>query len=1118
MQVKPSTDRRPNVALLLFCFFISGSAGLIYQVAWSKSLGLIFGQTVYAVATVLTVFMAGLAAGSAVLGRWSEKCSNALMLYGWVELAVAVTGALSPVGIAAVRSIYLAVYPAVGGSAIVLVVVRFLASAAVLLPPTFLMGGTLPILVRGLTHSSEELGGRLGRLYWVNTLGAVVGTLAAGFVFLPSLGLKMTLGIAVGLNVVAGSLALVASRRSFDQHHPSRGFDSGFALSGSRSAAAALPSLEASPYRARASRSAEERSSMLLVAFAMVGLTAMVYEVAWSRLLATTLASSTYAFTLMLATFLVGMTLGSFLFEWWLRRGKLVTRGTFATTQLFIGVAVLLFLTFFQEHPGLAAAVLRLTDFSFRGMLLAQFVGSALAMLPAAVIFGFNFPVVTLLVAHTREDLESNGAAVGNAYAANTLGAIAGAVAAGFLLVPWLGSFRTVALAAGANIALGLLLELQGEARRWISLTVGAAALVLVVSIGWFKLFYSPEVANFGALLNARGYASALSTREVAETSKVIFERDGLNATISVAEGEGYTALRTNGKPDASTLDAPTQLMVAHVGAGFHPAPKRVLVIGFGSGMTVAALARYPDVERIDCVEIEPAVLAAAPYLKSLNRGVLADPRLHLFLDDARNFLLTTREQYDLIVSEPSNPWIAGVSALFTKEFYAQARMRLQPGGIFVQWVQGYRLYPDDLRMILGTFVPHFSQVTMWRGAAADYALVGQSRAEPLSLARLNFLWSNDALREDFEPLGITRPEGLIAYCQLDDVDLRRLATGADQNTDDLTQLEYRAPRGLVNLQLAELNRLTIWRYRTSSLPRSLQVSDEAAALQAAAQTLLNVSTQGDISPTMQLTQNIEVLEEAGYFLAALNNAPSTPQLQLLRGKWNVGRRALPQARQAYEAALKLAGDSPEAMEGLATVAYLQGDLAGAEKEVQQALSAAPGHPPAMQIMALVESARQRWAQAADWESHYIATLSKPSANEYARLGTMLSNGGEAAKAEPALQKAVELEPYSFVGHRNLAEICLRGNRWPCAVEHLEFLVRYYPTVDSTVYQRLAEAYRSHGDRGKANQIIRKGVRLFGESFAQHSGFIEPPGLLKKMQHHGNSPIELFTYHWSVPV
>src|SRR5205823_12818444 len=188
---------------------------------------------------------------------------------------------------------------------------------------------------------------------------------------------------------------------------------------------------------------------------------------------------------------------------------------------------------------------------------------------------------------------------------------------------------------------------------------------------------------------------------------------EGVNDSVAVVRSDNSVALRVNGKADASTGDARTQLLLGHLGAAFHPAPRRVLIIGFGGGMTASAVARYPDVEQIDCVEIEPAVVRAAPYLKTLNRGVLNDSRLHIIFDDARNFLLTSRQQHDLIISEPSNPWIAGIATLFTKEYYAAVRQRLAPGGMFVQWVQSYSLAPADLRMIIGSLAPHFPEVTL---------------------------------------------------------------------------------------------------------------------------------------------------------------------------------------------------------------------------------------------------------------------------------------------------------------------------------------------------------------------------------------------------------------------
>jgi len=290
---------RATLAGIFLCFFVSGAAGLIYQVAWGKALGLVFGNTVYAIATVLAVFMGGLASGSALLGRWSERQANPVALYGWIELGVAATGALSLVGLAGVRALYLAGYHTAAGSAPALVALRFVGSAIVLFLPTFLMGGTLPVLVRGLTRSSAELGARLGRLYWVNTAGAVAGTLAAGFVLLPAVGLKLTVATAVTLNVLAGGIALWLGR--------------------------ATPSPAAAAASAARAAADEPHMRGLLASFALVGATAMAYEISWSRLLATTLGSSTYAFTLMLATFLAGIVLGSALFEKWQARGKQVS-------------------------------------------------------------------------------------------------------------------------------------------------------------------------------------------------------------------------------------------------------------------------------------------------------------------------------------------------------------------------------------------------------------------------------------------------------------------------------------------------------------------------------------------------------------------------------------------------------------------------------------------------------------------------------------------------------------------------------------------------------------------------------------------------------------------------
>ena len=1030
---------RKVMAGVLVCFFLSGAAGLIYQVAWGKSLGLVFGHTVYAIATVLAVFMGGLAMGSAWLGRWSEKFPNPVALYGWIEILIAITGAVSLLGIAGVRQLYLAAYPAASDSPVTLLGLRFVGAALVLLVPTFLMGGTLPIMVRGITRQSADLGARLSRLYWVNTLGAVAGTLVAGFVFLPALGLKQTVAIAVGFNVLAGVIALWLAR-----------------------------STPPVPVLAPAERAAAPRLSFFLLAsFALVGATAIAYEIAWTRLLSTIVGSSTYAFTLMLGSFLGGIVLGSAAFERW-QRGRTITLGTFATTQLLIALAASATLVFFQKLPEIVPPILVWTKESFLGLVLAQFVTSVFAMLPAAFVFGFNFPVVTVLIAGPHAEHSGYGAAVGRAYAANTLGAILGATLTGFLLVPLLGAFRVVALAAAANLLLGILLELRSAARRIPVLGAQFALLILLGAVLGGGAFYNRALAHFGTVLYHDLYGSRLTMREVAETTDVLFARDGLNASIAVVRAEGYIGLRTNGKVDASNRDILTQMFSGHLAGIFHPSPKRVLVIGFGSGMTVAAAARHPEVERIDLVEIERGVIEAAQYLESLNDGVLRDPRVHVHIDDGRNFLLTTRDTYDIIISEPSNPWIAGVASLFTEEFYREARARLNPGGMLVQWIQGYALYSQDVRMVFATFVPQFPQVTLWRGESSDFLMLAQTDPQPLRLDRLRRLWELPALRDDFERLGMRQPEGVLAFYHLDAADLRTLATDSVTNTDNHTILEYRAPRGLLAKSLADTNLNMISKARTAPQPRDLVLDDLRAAWMAAGETLLN---------------NEEYNAAAGFLEVVPKEPPSSP-LALLHGKLQLYRGQLTQARPHFRQALDLDPDSIEAAHGLAEVARRLLQYETAELLLLQILNRDPSNVAAISSMARLERSRENWPQAAHWQARLLATNPQAEATDYAVLGEVLMRNAENEKAEVQFLAALERDPCHYTATRNLAEIYRTRQQFDRAIPLLEAAIRYFPDYEARLYADLASVYREAGRTREAEAVLRRGRRIFPDNAA----------------------------------
>lgn len=1038
MHAPEKTPSRSHLSVLLFCFFLSGSAGLIYQVAWTKALGLVFGHTVYAIATVLAAFMAGLAAGSAYLGRWGERRGRPVAVYGWIELLIALTGAFSLVGIHVVRSLYLSTYHLASGSAPVLVALRFLASMIVLFVPTFLMGGTLPILTGGLSRTSAELGRRLSRLYWVNTTGAVVGALAAGFLLLPAVGLRATVLGAAALNVIAGLMALSVSRST--ERQPVAGVQD----KGPGTVPAAIP-------------------RFLVFGFALVGATAMAYEIAWSRLLATTLGSSTYAFTIMLATFLAGIAIGSRLFEAWVARGREVTLKTFSTTQTLTGVAAILFLVLFEQLPAILWALITATHRTFDGLVLGQFAVCALAMLPAAIIFGFNFPVVTLLFAQSQKPQGSSSDAVGRACAANTVGAILGALAAGFWLVPQIGSFRLVAMTAAVNLLLAVYLVSRQVPRHMPSLA-GNLALALVVGIaGWFGILYDPATANFSVITNRGLYPASLRLDEVVRMTDLLFSEDGLNASIAVTQSENNLALRTNGKVDASTDDRVTQLMLGHLGMVFHPAPRKVLVIGFGSGMTISAVARYPEVQQIDCVEIEPAVLRAASYLAPLNRDVLRDPRLHIIVDDARNFLFTTHEKYDLIISEPSNPWIAGVATLFTEEFYRQTRDHLAQGGLLVQWVQMYSIFPEDWKMVMGTLAHEFPQVSVWTGTYGDAVLLAQSEAGPLSLDRLRHLWDNASLRDDYQGMGLLHPEGLIAMHLLDDPGLRRLTAGAPRNTDDITRLEYRAPRAIFAGITASQNAQMLAEQHSALLPLSIPLPDPEAGLAAGAETLLALQDG----------------PRAGAFLAALEQYPPNARTDLLRGRWLLAKGRFDDARRAYSDARQRSPNDLDAELGLAEVASLERDYASADSLLTECLAKNPGSVAVLANLAELEKARSHWSEALVWQTKRMSADPAPPVEALELLGELSFRAGDFAGAARTYIDVLNRDPYFIDGHRVLGEIFRHAQQWNDARTQLEVVVRYAPMRDPTQYISLADVYRNLGRPRNAQATLEEGMRLF---------------------------------------
>ena len=790
------------------CFFLSGAAGLVYEVVWMRMLGLVFGHTVFAVTTVLAAFMAGLALGAFLFGRLIDRRGRPLQVYGFLEAGIGAWALLVPLLLTQVQIVYLALYRSLNLSSFALSLVQFALVFLILLVPATFMGASLPVLAKFFVNRPESLGRKVGDLYAFNTLGAVLGAVVAGFLLLPAIGVRATTELAVAANLAIGAWSLMLARWVGE-------------LGEAPLSSAPLP---VSPQGVEAQSIGSTPLAMWLVlaGTGLSGAAAMVYEVAWTRALSLMIGSSTYAFSAMLTTFLAGLALGSFLFAriWGRRR---VDALLFGKLEAALGLVGLALIPAFERIPDLVLAIFTRMTPSAGGALLAQFASSFLVMVVPTTIIGAAFPCAVQICAGALKRL---GRDVGRVYSANTAGTIAGALLVGFLLVPWLGARTSLIVAAAVNTAVGIaVLAAAGPARPlWRRAAIGPLVLLFVAGVVFLPR-WDPRVMAGGVSIYVERFTStpdpAARFRETAATRQLLYYREGTNSTVAVERTERMTALRVDGKVDASNgPDMVTQLMLGHLPLLLHPNPERVLVIGLGSGVTAGAVAQHPVVREIDVVEIEPAVVEASSFFLEENRNVLRDPRVRLVVGDGRNYILASEKRYDVISSEPSNPWMAGVANLFSREFYQLARGRLADDGIMIQWVQGYSLFPSDLKMIVTTFRQSFPHATLWRTLRGDYLLVGTPSPLRVDHALLERRIAASArVREDMASISLISPLDLLTLFLLDETDLARFAQGAPENTDDRPLLEFRAPLALYRKTTDENHRLLREARRTEFPP-----------------------------------------------------------------------------------------------------------------------------------------------------------------------------------------------------------------------------------------------------------------------------------------------------------
>ena len=787
-RVSDLSDRRGiAMAGVVACFLLSGFAALLYQTAWMRQFSLVFGTSELAVATVLAAYMGGLALGAAVAGRYVDRLTRPILIYAILEAGIALSALAVPLLLAAAGLLYAAILgdyasppdAALIGQPVFYLVVAFL----VLALPTGFMGATLPLLTRHVVRNDAEVGPRVALLYAVNTLGAVLGTVVAAFVLLPKLGLSGTVWIGVGVNGLVFAIAALLSKH-VSIHHVSHEDTASVTTTGFfRSCVSPLFDF-GSDASTRLMRVFRSQPAWILPLMLLSGAIAFTYEVLWSRMLAHVIGGSIYAFATMLAAFLAGIALGGGLIGKFAIRRETAAM-TFALSQ--VAIAALSIAVFAWMGP-LIPADLTTTRVVIYAMLV---------MLPATVFIGATFPLAVRVLVADERDAGVNTARI---YSWNTLGAIVGAIAAGFYLIPDLGFEGTIKLAVLIN--LGLALWAASFIAPW------KPAFASAIAAGFLVIFFGYSPNRPQAVISNAGYLLA----ELTDTRE-IFYAVGRSATVMLEEHGGYYFVRTNGLPEASIaakgsppVKDPEKWLTA-LAVTARPETEDLLVIGFGGGVALEGIPA--SVQQVDVVELEPEVINANRALAGMrNVDPLVDPRLNVVINDARNALRLSSKRYDVIVSQPSHPWTAGASHLFTREFVAEAKNHLQSEGVFVQWMNSEFVDAPLLRTLAATLRAEFDYVRLYQ--PVPQMLMFHASDGPLdtemSLARTGQPLVQDIMH--FSRLGINSVEDLIAALVMDEQGVDEFSRDAPISTDDnnlmATDSNSRGD-GLVN---ADLNML----------------------------------------------------------------------------------------------------------------------------------------------------------------------------------------------------------------------------------------------------------------------------------------------------------------------
>lgn len=933
---QPASGAPPTIVYLIF--FLSGAAGLLYELIWSRLLKEVFGVSAYATATVLATYLAGLAAGSWILGRAADRHRRPLAFYGWLEIGVAAAALLGTLIIPRLGAVHAWAAVQLAPDSLALVGVRLALGAVAIFPSTFLMGGTLPAMAKLFAPRTASLGRDLGLLYFLNTLGAVTGTIAAGFVLIGAIGVHATLFLGAGLNLAIGAVSLLLGKRVAEIAPP--------------------------PAPVAAPRRPGRPSSWLLAAVMLAGIASLALEVIWTRALVLVVGSSTYAFATMLAAFLVGIAGGSWLVRLFIDRIADV-RAAFGWVQVGISAATLAAVPLLWAHVDWAQRWLTTLELDWRALAAARFGVAFLILLVPTTLIGMSFPLAAKLGARDSGTVARD---VGLVYGATSAGNILGAVIGGFLLLPVTGIQRSIAIVGLLNLgaaAWGLWPAGRSERSRTLRLAPVLAMPAVIV--------------GFLALWQPRPFSTMLEGKD----DPVLYYDEGVVSTVKVTQSAEDPARQTMFVDGVSIGESSggvdrKQQVLAHFPFLLHRGPKTVMSTGLGSGILIGEVALHPGVTSIDCVELSPSVIDGARAFADFNHGVLDDPRVRIIVDDGVNFLKRAPKSYDVIIADgKSRMGHSENSVFYAEDYYRAALDHLAPRGLFIQWTELDEI-PEDLRTIVRTFVGVFPRAYLFVAQNSAY-LVGS--AEPLELdpARIQLALAAPEAAALWR-YGWERAEDVAAALVADQVRARAwLGSETTINSFERPVLEFFSLRAMATptpLRVAEnFETLAAIAPRTSSLRYVLPGLALIARGEAATgvgrleQVLANFPEQRMVrrwisDAFVELGAQLERQGDGGQavylYRRALAANPSSVKGHVGLGRVLMAHSAIGEAAEHLATAVRIKPTSARAHHLLGKALLASGDVAGAEGQLQAALSLAPNDPDIHFDRALAELAADR--------------------------------------------------------------------------------------------------------------------------------------------------------------